>query len=320
LKSKRGDIYSCGRLGLMITYAGYREVFPMLRSMTGFGRGEAPYGAGSVIVEVTTVNGRHLDVVVRGLREYGSLELKIRALAGEKLNRGSVHVNVAVRGAAPTAKHVTADADLARAYVNEFEKLKQALGLKGDFPIDALTSSEWFLVVAEEARDEEVFTESVTAALDEALNRVIQMREAEGAKLVADMEARLARIAGLIDDVAARAPAVIAAYRKKLAARAAELVENVPVEESRLEAEVALFAERADISEETVRARAHLRASREAIASGGRIGRRLDFLAVEMNREVNTIAAKAQDAHIASAVIEIKDLLEQVREQVQNVE
>jgi uncharacterized protein (TIGR00255 family) len=291
-----------------------------LRSMTGFGRGEAPYGVGSVIVEVMTVNSRHLDVVVRGLREYGSLELKIRALTGEKLNRGSVHVNVAVRGAAPTAKHVTADADLAREYISEFERLKQALGLTGDFPVEALTSSEWFLVVAEEARDEGVFAESVTAALDEALNRVIQMREAEGAKLAADMEARLERIERLVDDVAARAPEVIAAYRKKLAARAAELAENVPVEESRLEAEVALFAERSDISEETVRARAHLRAFGEAIASGGRIGRRLDFLAVEMNREANTIAAKAQDARIASIVIEIKGLLEQVREQVQNVE
>jgi uncharacterized protein (TIGR00255 family) len=276
-----------------------------LRSMTGFGRGEAPYGVGSVIVEVMTVNSRHLDVVVRGLREYGSLELKIRALTGEKLNRGSVHVNVAVRGAAPTAKHVTADADLAREYISEFERLKQALGLTGDFPVEALTSSEWFLVVAEEARDEGVFAESVTAALDEALNRVIQMREAEGAKLAADMEARLERIERLVDDVAARAP---------------EVAENVPVEESRLEAEVALFAERSDISEETVRARAHLRAFGEAIASGGRIGRRLDFLAVEMNREANTIAAKAQDARIASIVIEIKGLLEQVREQVQNVE
>ncbi len=292
----------------------------MLRSMTGFGRGEGPYGVGSVVVEVMTVNSRHLDVVVRGLREYGSLELKIRALTGEKLNRGSVHVNVAVRGAAPTAKHVTADADLAREYVSEFERLRQELGLTGAFPVDALTSSEWFLVVGEEARDEGVFTESVIAALEEALNRVIQMREEEGAKLVADLEARLGRIEGLIEDVSARAPEVIAAYRKKLAARAAELAENAPIEEQRLEAEVALFAERADISEETVRARAHIRAFGDAIASGGRVGRRLDFLTVELNREVNTIAAKAQDAHIASTVIEIKDLLEQIREQVQNVE
>ena len=292
----------------------------MLKSMTGFGRGEAPYGDGSVIVEVTTVNARHLDVAVRGLREYGSLELKIRGLVGEKLARGSVHLNVAVRGTTPTAKRVAADVELAREYVNEFERLRYALGLKGNFPLDALTSSEWFLVVEEEARDEGAFTESVVAALEAALTRVVEMREAEGAKLAADLDERLRRVEQLIDDVAARAPGVTAAYRDKLAARAAELALNASIDESRLEAEVALFAEKADINEEIVRTRAHLRAFADAVASSGRVGRRLDFLTIEMNREANTVAAKAQDAHIASTVIEIKDLLEQIREQVQNVE
>lgn len=292
----------------------------MLKSMTGFGRGEAPYGDGSIIVEVTTVNSRHLDVVVRGLREYGSLELKIRALVGEKLSRGSVHLNVAVRGTAPTAKRVRADVELAREYLSEFERLRYALGLKGNFPMDALTSSEWFLVVEEEARDEEVFTESIVAALEGALARVVEMREAEGAKLAADLDERLRRVEKLIDDVAARAPEVTAAYHGRLAARAAELAPNAAVDESRLEAEVALFAERSDVSEEIVRTRAHLRAFADAVAGGGRVGRRLDFLTIEMNREANTVAAKAQDARIASNVIEIKDLLEQIREQVQNVE
>jgi uncharacterized protein (TIGR00255 family) len=292
----------------------------MLKSMTGFGRGEGRYGDGSIIVEVTTVNSRHLDVVVRGLREYGSLELKIRALVGEKLGRGSVHVNVAVRGTAPTAKRVKADVELAREYLSEFERLRYALGLKGNFPMDALTASEWFLVVEEEARDEEAFTESVVAALEAALTRVVEMREAEGAKLAADLDERLGRVEKLTDDVAARAPEVTVAYRGKLAARAAELAANAAIEESRLEAEVALFAEKADINEEIVRTRAHLRAFADAVAGGGRVGRRLDFLTIEMNREANTIAAKAQDAHIASEVIEIKDLLEQIREQVQNVE
>lgn len=292
----------------------------MLKSMTGFGRGEAPYGDGFIIVEVTTVNSRHLDVVVRGLREYGSLELKTRALVGEKLGRGSVHLNVAVRGAAPTAKRVRAEVELAREYLSEFERLRYALGLKGNFPMDALTSSEWFLVVEEEARDEEVFTESIVAALEGALARVVEMREAEGAKLAADLDERLQRVEKLVDDVAARAPEVTAAYRDKLAARVAELAPNAAFDESRLEAEVALFAERSDVSEEIVRTRAHLRAFADAVAGGGRVGRRLDFLTIEMNRETNTVAAKAQDAHIASTVIGIKDLLEQIREQVQNVE
>lgn len=292
----------------------------MLKSMTGFGRGEAPYGGGSVIVEITTVNGRHLDVAVRGLREYGSLELKARALVSEKLGRGSVHLNVAVRGEAPTAKRVRADAELAREYVTEFEKLRYALGVKGSFPVEALTSSEWFLIVEEEARDEETFTASVGAALEAALAKVVEMRETEGAKLAAALDERLQRVGELVDDIAARAPEVTAGYRDKLAARVAELAPNAAVDESRLEAEVALFAERSDVSEEIVRTRAHLRAFADAVAAGGRVGRRLDFLTIEMNREANTVASKAQDAHVASTVIEIKDLLEQIREQVQNVE
>jgi uncharacterized protein (TIGR00255 family) len=174
--------------------------------------------------------------------------------------------------------------------------------------------------VEEEARDEEAFTKSVVAALEAALALVVEMRETEGAKLAADLGERLQRVEKLVDDVAAREPEVTAAYRDKLAARAAELAPNAAVDESRLEAEVALFAERSDVNEEIVRTRAHLRAFADAVAGGGRIGRRLDFLTIEMNREANTVAAKAQDPHIASTVIEIKDLLEQIREQVQNVE
>lgn len=291
-----------------------------MKSMTGFGRGDAPYGDGEVVVEVTAVNSRYLDVAVRGLREYGALELRIRSRVADKLARGSVHVNVTVRGAAPTPKRVTADVDLARAYVSEFERLRYALGLKGNFPVEALTSGEWFLVVEEEARDEETLAASVIGALDAALARVVEMREAEGAKLAADLESKLQRVEQLIDDVAARGPDVVAAYRAKLASRAAEIARSAAVNEARLEAEVAFFAERANISEEVVRSRAHIHAFAEAVAGGGKVGRRLDFLTVEMNREANTIAAKAQDPRIASSVIEIKDLLEQIREQVQNVE
>ncbi|NIT35414.1 MAG: YicC family protein [candidate division Zixibacteria bacterium] len=292
----------------------------MLRSMTGFGRGEAAYGDGSVTVEVTTVNARYLDVSVRGLREHGSLELKARAHVGERLARGAVSVNVVTRGATPTGKRVTADVELAREYVNEFERLRYALGLKGRFPVEALTSGERFLVIDEEEGDEEAFTESLLAALEQALERAVEMREGEGAKLAADLETRLGRLEQLVDDVGARAPAAADAYRKKLTARARELAESATVDPARLEAEVALFAERSDISEEVTRCRAHTRAFAEALASEGRVGRRLDFLTVEMNREANTIAAKAQDAVIASSVIEIKDLLEQMREQVQNIE
>ena len=292
----------------------------MVKSMTGFGRGEAPYGDGAVVVEVTTVNSRHLDVAVRGLREYGSLELEVRSRVAERLARGSVQVNVAVRGAAPTTKNVTADVELARRYVDEFERLRHALNLKGAFPLEALTSSDRFLVVEEESADEKHLGESLYSALEAALERVVEMRAAEGAKLAADIETKLRRVSGFVDDVDARAPAAVQTYRKKLASRADELAAGAQLDEGRLEVEVALFAERADINEEIVRSRAHLHAFADAVAGGGRVGRRLDFLTIEMNREANTMASKAQDAAVASAIIEIKDLLEQVREQVQNIE
>lgn len=292
----------------------------MLKSMTGFGRGEAPYDDGAVVVEVTTVNGRHLDVTVRGLREYGSLELEVRSHVADKLARGSVHVNVAVRGAAPTAKRVIADLELARRYVDEFDRLHHALNLKGPFPLEALTSDERFLTIEEEPADEKHLGESLSAALEAALAHVVEMREAEGAKLAAAVKEKLQLISDLVDGVGARAPAVIQSYREKLAARAAELGAGAQLDAGRFEAEVALFAERADISEEIVRSRAHLQAFEDALASAERVGRRLDFLTIELNREANTMAAKAQDAAIASATIEIKDLLEQVREQVQNIE
>jgi len=292
----------------------------MLKSMTGFGRGEAPYGDGVVVVEVTTVNSRHLDVTVRGLREYGSLELEVRSRVAEKLARGSAHVNVAVRGAAPAAKSVAADVELARQYVDEFDRLRHALNLKGAFPPEALTTDDRFLAIEEEAADEQALGQSLCAALEEALNRVVEMRGAEGAKLAADIEGKLNRVRAFVGEVEAQAPAVVGAYREKLAARAEELAGSAPLEPGRLEAEVALFAERADISEEIVRSRAHLQAFADALAGEGRVGRRLDFLTIELNREANTMASKAQGAAIASAIIEIKDLLEQVREQVQNIE
>jgi uncharacterized protein (TIGR00255 family) len=287
--------------------------------MTGFGRGEAPYGDGGIVVEVTTVNSRHLDVTVRGLREYGSLELDVRSLVGERLGRGKAHVTVAVRGTSAGTKRVVSHVDLAREYVNEFERLRYAVGLKGNLPLEALTSRDDFLTI-EEDTDDGALADGVLAALDAALGRVSQMRAAEGEKLAADLSERLERLGKLYDDVASRAPEVAAAYRDRLQARISELTDGAGLDPGRLENETALFAERCDISEEIVRSRAHVKAFADALGGDGRAGRRLDFLAVELNREANTIAAKAQDAGIASLAIGIKDLLEQIREQVQNIE
>jgi len=292
----------------------------MLYSMTGFGRGEAPCGAGAAAVEVSTVNNRYLEVTVRGLREYGALELRVRARVAERLARGSVNVNAALQTAGGGNRKVAANVELAREYERAFDQLRAALGLKGSLPLEALTNHAELLTFEEAGADAEALGEAVLAALDRALDKVVATRETEGAKLGADVTARAERLRGIYAALAARAPAVVAAYREKLRGRVAEFAAGAPVDENRLAAEVSYFAERADITEEVVRSQTHLQALAAALAEGGRVGRRLDFLIVELNREANTVAAKAQDAAAAAAVIEIKDLLEQIREQVQNLE
>ncbi len=290
----------------------------MVQSMTGFGRGEAPYGAGRVAVEVSAVNGRYLDVTVRGLREHGALELAARGRVGERLSRGSVNLTVSFGDGAPQAPNVSVNLELARAYERAFDQLRAALGLKGSLPLEALTGRDDFLVIAEAPGDEGALTAAFMAALDEALEGVAAMRASEGARLAAEISAKAGRLNALYDKIAERAPAAAAAYRERLRARVAELAPGAPCDETRLEAEVALFADRCDITEEISRSRTHAAALLEALREEGRVGRRLDFLLVELNREANTMAAKAQDVVVAAVTIDVKDLLEQMREQVQN--
>ncbi len=292
----------------------------MVNSMTGFGRGEAPYGDGAATVEITTVNGRYLDVHVRGLREYGALELKVRARVAEVLARGTVHVNVKLHGASPGQKRVVADVELAREFERAFERLRTSLGLAGGLPLEVLATRPEFLAIEERPGDDDAFGASILEGLEHALAAVRKMRAYEGAKLQANLRMKLEQLEELFDAIAARAPAIITSYRERVRTRTAELTDAVTIEKGRLEAEVALFAERCDINEEIARSRAHGDAFAAALEEDGRIGRRLDFLTVEMNREANTVAAKAQDAAVSTAIVKIKDLLEQLREQVQNVE
>jgi uncharacterized protein (TIGR00255 family) len=292
----------------------------MINSMTGFGRGEAPYGDGRVVVEVTTVNGRFLETSVRGLREYGGLELAVRGIVRERLGRGTVAVTVALKGAAVARKTARADVALAQAFEREFDRTCTALGLKGRLPLEALANRPDLITIEEESADAETFAAAAKAALAAALDGVAANRRAEGERLAADVEPKLAALGRRYDDVAARAPGTVADYRERLKARVADLKVEAGLEPGRLEAEVALFADRCDISEEVARSAAHLQAFRAALAGGEPTGRRLDFLTQELNREANTMGAKAQDVAIGAAVIEIKNLLEQIREQVQNIE
>jgi len=292
----------------------------MILSMTGFGRGEAPFGDGRVIVEIGTVNSRHLETNVRGLRDYPAVELGLRGRITGRLGRGTANVTVTLKGAETAVRRVSANLELARAYEAEFDKLVAALGLKGKLPLETLAAVPDLIAVESEDADAETLAAAVYDAADHALEDVVAMRQAEGAKLAAEIGPRLDELARLDDEIENLAPATIGAYRERLKARIAELDVTAGVDAGRVEAEVALFADRCDVREEIVRSRAHIEAFRDTVAAGGRVGRQLDFLVQEMNREANTIGSKAQDAAIAARVVAIKNLLEQVREQVQNVE
>lgn len=291
-----------------------------VHSMTGFGKGTAPYGAGHVTAEVLTVNGRYLDITVRGLREFGDLELQVRRRVAERLARGTVTVTVAASAAALSPKRVTVNETLARDFERAFDRLRTVLGLKGSLPLETLALRPEFIIIEEETSADEDFKEATLTALDGALVEVLAARAGEGARLVAQVNSKIVSLRNLYGEIAARAPAVVAGYRERLRANLSEVRPGFGVDENRLAEEVALFAERCDITEELNRSEVHLAAFAAALGAGGRIGRRLDFLVVELNREANTIAAKAQDGVIAAKVVEIKDLLEQIREQVQNIE
>ncbi|MFZ5816713.1 MAG: YicC/YloC family endoribonuclease [Bacillota bacterium] len=292
----------------------------MVRSMTGFGRGEATGEPGKVTVEMKAVNHRFSEVVFRMPRQFNVHEDQARKLILAQVARGRVEVFISWEAAAK-ARGVKVDKELALAYHNALKELAGEIGSKSELTLDTLAKLPDVLSVEEgSVSDEEVWS-VLEPALSEALANLVAMREREGAALVADLADRLDKIEAFRQTVAERAPQVVEEYRQKLTRRLEELLpQGNAVDPQRLAQEVALFADRADIAEEIARLGSHIAQFRAAFAEGEAIGRKLDFLVQELGREVNTIGSKANDAAITAAVIAAKGELEKVREQVQNIE
>lgn len=292
----------------------------MVRSMTGFGRGEAVRDRYRVTVEARAVNHRFLDVALRLPKAAAGFEEGLRTMLAAKLSRGRVEVFVSVEEVGESLRPVKVDIPLARGYQEALGQLREALNLPGEVTVGMLLSLPG-IIGTEEANDPEALWEALAKATAAALNETVRMREAEGARLAADLKARLAMVGGRLEAIASRAPAVIDEYRSRLEDRLREALGEFPVDEGRLLQEVALLADRAGITEEVVRFRSHL-AEAEATLTGAEaaVGRKLDFLLQELNREVNTIGSKANDLEIARSVIAVKAELEKIREQVQNIE
>lgn len=288
--------------------------------MTGFGRaggtGEAPFW-----VEIRSVNHRYLDVNVRLPQGLAGLEPAVRERIAARLTRGRVEVAAGLRHQAVEVggRTVHLNRELLRAYLEAVREAAQEWGGPGP-SLDVVLQQPGVLVVEEEAPDLDRLWAALSPVLDEALEQLLGMRRTEGARLAQDLRQRLEQVKALVGRMEEAAPRMVEHYRARLVERVESLLHRGELDPGRLEAEVLLFAERVDISEELVRARSHLAEFERALEEGGPVGRRLDFLLQELLRETNTVGSKAQDGQIAALVVDMKTELERMREQVQNLE
>jgi uncharacterized protein (TIGR00255 family) len=292
----------------------------MLRSMTGFGSGELTTAADRYVVEVRTLNHRFLEVIVRLPRDLSPLEDRIRGLVQGRILRGRVEIAIIRENYGKRARTAKVDVDLAKTFITALNDLKRALGLPGTPDLSMLIGLPDLVKVEEQKEDLEACWVRIADGVGDALDRLVAMRETEGARLAQDLQQRIERLRQRGDEVEQRAPLVVKEYAARLTRRIADLAGAVPVDEGRLATEVAMFADRCDIAEEVTRFRSHLAQMRQTLEADGAVGRTLEFIVQELGREANTMGSKANDLEIARAVIAVKGELESLREQIQNVE
>jgi uncharacterized protein (TIGR00255 family) len=290
-----------------------------MRSMTGYGRGECARDGFKFTVEVNSINRKQSDITVNLPKELVELEPRIRDEINAHLSRGRINAVVAYhRGAAE--ERVELDESLAQAYLKAIQKLQRKTKLNGSITLETILRAPGVLKLAESALDADAMWLPVETALKKALAQLVKMREKEGRFLAADLSKRLEVLAAGVTAVRHVAPETIRRYREQLHARVQEAGLSVPLDDERLAKEVVLFADRCDITEEITRLDSHLQQFRDCLKSSEPVGRTLDFLAQEMNREINTIGSKANAAEISQHIVRMKAELEKIREQVQNIE
>jgi uncharacterized protein (TIGR00255 family) len=287
--------------------------------MTGFGAGRGSAGGEELDLEIRSVNHKYCEVKVRLPRELSALEADAAKAVKERLARGGVDVTVRRSGSAG-AVAPRVDVSLAEAYARAFAEVKARLGLGGAVTLADVVAAEGVIRLEERPLDPDAAREALRAALAGALDALVAMRVREGEALGRDLAARLDAVEALVDRAAALVPRTVEHHRDRLAERVAELTRGIPLDPARLAQEVALFADRTDVTEEVTRMGSHLAQARALLGGAEPAGRKLDFLVQEMHREVNTIGSKSQSAEIAAIVVSAKAEIERLREQVQNVE
>lgn len=290
-----------------------------MRSMTGYGRSRVSCDGRELTIELKSVNHRFLDIAFRMPRTLGFLEDTIRKSLSARLSRGHVDVYITYTNTRSDARVVNVDIALVEAYMQALDQIASITQVSNDVSVLGLSRLPDVLTTTEQEDDREVITSLTTEALSLACEELVQMRTLEGERLQGDMKEKISALCSLRERIALRAPSVVADYRDRLTQRLTQLIDN-SVDEQRIAQEVAIFADRAAIDEEIVRLNSHFDQILTAFESDEPVGRRLDFLVQELNREVNTIGSKASDIAITQCVVAAKTEIEKLREQVQNIE
>lgn len=292
----------------------------MIKSMTGYGRGQQIADGREITVEIKSVNHRYFEFSARVPRAYGYLEEKFKSFVQGKVARGKVEVGVTIFNIEGKDAQIEVNQSIAVGYVEALRKANETIGLNDDLSLSQLIRLPDIFNVVKTTEDEEIIWNLAKSVAEEALNNFVSMRETEGQKMKDDIKSRLGYISELVSKVEERSPMVTEAYRERLYNKISEILNDKKIDEQRILTEAAIFSEKTAVDEETVRLKSHIQQFTSLLDSSEAVGRKLDFLIQEFNRESNTIGSKAQDVEITRIVVELKSEIEKIREQIQNIE
>lgn len=292
----------------------------MVTSMTGFGRGKALSDELNITVEIKSVNHRYFEYSSRIPRAFQFLDDSLKSLCQKKISRGKIELSVQYEDTSSSSVELAVNKSYADAYITALHKFAKDYKLKDDIKASAIIGNSDIFTVKKRDLNEELVKDLALRATEEAIDNFIGARAVEGERLVADVKGRADYILKQVDFIETRSPETVKEYREKLEQKIKELIGDIKVDEQRLLTETAIYADKIAVAEETVRLRSHIDSLCSLLDEGGVIGRKLDFIVQEMNRETNTIGSKCQDMDITKVVVEIKSEIEKIREQIQNIE
>lgn len=294
----------------------------MIKSMTGFGRCETEINGREIAVEIKSVNHRYFEFSCRTPRGYGFLDDKLKSYVNSMVSRGKIDMFVTIGANNEAPSEVTVNHQLVSGYINAMKEISDTYGIENDVTVVSLSRFPDIFTVHKPAEDEEQITNDVLSVAKTAIDSFIAMRETEGEKMKADILSRANTILSIVTEIEERSPQTVAEYESRLLERIKQTLEDyeVEIDEQRVLTEVAVFSDKVAVAEETVRLRSHFAQLEKFLEYDKPVGRKIDFIIQEMNREANTIGSKVQDAVLAHKVVDIKSEIEKIREQVQNIE